>query len=81
MGALANGSAREALRPYELFVSPTCGGLSNFAQTPSEAQKYFFAGFRDALTSLDCAQSSALAGYPAMPNSLFSRDTPVTSLA
>ena len=41
MGAQANGRAREALRPYELFVSPTCGGLSNFAHTPPEAQKYF----------------------------------------
>jgi len=80
MGAQAHGRAREALRPYGLFVSPTCGGLSNFAHTPPEAQKYFSRGLPAALTSLDCAQSSALAGYAAMPNSLFCRDTPVTSL-
>jgi len=38
MGAQAKGRAREALCPYGLFVSPTCGGLSNFVHNPTEAQ-------------------------------------------
>ena len=80
MGAQANGRAREALRPYGLFVSLTAAGKSFVAQNQPEAQKYHQRPYPLRSVSLDCAQSSALAGYAAMPNSLFCRDTPVTSL-